>query len=103
MGNNFNILEVGKNARSAALAISDISDEVISETLVLFSKLIQKNKDKILKANQEDVQLAIHNNSSKAFIDRLKLDEDRVNSMQNVMLDIAKQISPVDKILTKNG
>ena len=99
MGNNFNILEVGKNARSAALAISDISDEVISETLVLFSKLIQKNKDKILKANQEDVQLAIHNNSSKAFIDRLKLDEDRVNSMQNVMLDIAKQISPVDKIL----
>ena len=48
MGNNFNILEVGKNARSAALAISDISDEVISEALVLFSKLIQKNKNKIL-------------------------------------------------------
>ena len=44
MGKNFNILEVGKNARSAALAISDISDEVISETLVLFSKLIQKIK-----------------------------------------------------------
>ena len=99
MGNNFNILEVGKNARSAALAISDISDEVISETLVLFSKLIQKDKDKILKANQEDVQLAIHNNSTKAFIDRLKLDDDRVNSMQNVMMDIAKRISPVDQIL----
>ena len=45
MGNNLNILKVGKNARSAALAISEISDEVISDTLVLFSKLIQKNKD----------------------------------------------------------
>ena len=44
MGNNLNILKVGKNARSAALAISEISDEVISDTLVLFSKLIQKNK-----------------------------------------------------------
>ena len=102
MGNNLNILKVGKNARSAALAISEISDEVISDTLVLFSKLIQKNKDKILKANQEDVQLAIHNNSSKAFIDRLKLDDDRVNSMETVLLDIAKQISPVDQILETN-
>ena len=102
MGNNLNILKVGKNARSAALAISEISDEVISDTLVLFSKLVQKNKDKILKANQEDVQLAIHNNSSKAFIDRLKLDDDRVNSMETVLLDIAKQISPVDQILETN-
>ena len=102
MGNNFNISKVGKNARSAALAISEISDEVISDTLVLFSKLIQKNKNKILKANQEDVQLAIHNNSSKAFIDRLKLDDDRVNSMETVLLDIAKQISPVDQILETN-
>ena len=102
MVNNLNILKVGKNARSAALAISETSDEVISDTLVLFSKLIQKNKDKILKANQEDVQLAIQNNSSKAFIDRLKLDDDRVNSMEAVLLDIAKQISPVDQILETN-
>ena len=102
MGDNFNILNVGKKARSAAFAISEISDEVISETLVLFSKLIQKDKDKILRANQEDVQLALHNNSSKAFIDRLKLDNDRVNSMQSVMLDVAKQKSPVDQILETN-
>ena len=102
MGDNFNILNVGKKARSAAFAISEISDEVISETLVLFSKLIQKDKDKILTANQEDVQLALHNNSSKAFIDRLKLDNDRVNSMQSVMLDVAKQKSPVDQILETN-
>ena len=102
MGDNFNILNVGKKARSAAFAISEISDEAISETLVLFSKLIQKDKDKILTANQEDVQLALHNNSSKAFIDRLKLDNDRVNSMQSVMLDVAKQKSPVDQILETN-
>ena len=99
MSNNFNILEVGKNARIAALEISEISDTVISETLVLFSSFIQKNKDKIVKANQEDVQLAIHNNSSKAFIDRLTLNEDRINSLQNVMIDIANQKSPVDQIL----
>ncbi len=102
MSNNFNILEVGKNARSAALALSEISDAVISETLVLFSSFIQKHKDQILRANHGDVQLAILNNSSKAFVDRLRLDDDRINSLQAVMLDVAQQKSPVDQILETN-
>ena len=102
MSKNFNILEVGKSARSAALALSEISDTVISETLVLFSSSIQKHKDQILKANHEDVQLAILNNSSKAFVDRLRLDDDRINSLQTVMLDVARQKSPVDQILETN-
>ncbi len=99
MSNNSKILEVGQKAHSAALALSEISDTVISETLVLFSSFIQKHKDQILRANDEDVQLAILNNSSKAFVDRLRLDDDRINSLQTVMLDVAKQKSPVDQIL----
>ena len=102
MSKNFNILEVGKSARTAALALSEISDTVISETLVLFSSFIQKHKDQVLKANHEAVQLAILNNSSKAFVDRLRLDDDRINSLQTVMLDVAKQKSPVDQILDTN-
>ena len=39
MSDNFKILEVGKKAHSAALALSEIPDTVISETLVLFSSL----------------------------------------------------------------
>ena len=102
MSKNFNILEVGKSARSAALALSEISDTVISETLVLFSSFIQKHKDQVLRANHEDVQLAILNNSSKAFVDRLRLDDDRINSLKTVMLDVARQKSPVDQILETN-
>ena len=102
MSKNFNILEVGKSARSAALALSEISDTVISETLVLFSSFIQKHKDQVLRANHEDVKLAILNNSSKAFVDRLRLDDDRINSLQTVMLDVARQKSPVDQILETN-
>ena len=99
MNSKYNMVTVGKNARIAARAVSEISDAVISETLILFSNRIKEHKDKILKANEEDIQLARHNNSSKAFIDRLTLNEDRVNSVQNVMLDIANQKSPVDQIL----
>ena len=102
MSKNFNILEVGKSARSAALALSEISDTVISETLVLFSSFILRHKDRVLRANHEDVQLAILNNSTKAFVDRLRLDEDRINSLQTVMLDVARQKSPVDQILETN-
>ena len=65
MSDNLNILTVGKNARTAALGLSEISDQVIGESLVLFSSLIQKNRAKILEANKEDVKLAIFNNSNK--------------------------------------
>ena len=90
---------VGKNARGAALAMSEVSEKVIDETLVLFSSLVQKNKFKILKANEEDLNVAINNKKSKSFIDRLKLDESRISSLETVLLAIAKQKSPVDKIL----
>ena len=99
MSTNFNTLTIGKNARSAAFSLSEISDQVISETLALFSSLIQKNRAKILEANDEDVKLALSNNASKASIDRLTLNEDRINSLQSVMLNVAKQKSPVGQIL----
>ena len=99
MTNNLNILEIGKNARSAAFSLSETSDQVISETLALFSSLIQKNRARILEANDEDVKLALLNNANKASIDRLRLNEDRIDSLQNVMLNVAKQKSPVDQIL----
>ena len=99
MINNFDILAVGKNARSAGLNLSETSDEVISETLVLFSTLIKTKKTKILEANVEDIKLALKNNASKASIDRLTLNEDRINSLQSVMLDVAKQKSPVNQVL----
>ena len=99
MSNNLNILTIGKNARSAAFRLSETSDQVISETLALFSSLIQKNRAKILEANDEDVKLALLNNANKASIDRLRLNEDRIDSLQNVMLNVAKQKSPVDQIL----
>ena len=68
MSDDLNILTVGKNARSAALRLSEISDQEISETLVLFSSLIQRNKTKILEANDEDVKLALQNNANKASV-----------------------------------
>ncbi len=93
------MVTVGENARIAAQEISEVSDSLITKTLILYSTLIKENKDKIVKANQEDIQLALHNNASKAFIDRLTLNENRINSLQNVMIDIANQKSPVDQIL----
>ncbi len=99
MKNKFSMLTVGKNARNAALAISEISDALINSTIIRFSTLIRENKDKILKANEEDIQIAIYNNASEAFIDRLKLNEDRIISLESVLLDIAKQKSPVGQIL----
>ena len=55
MSNNFKIEEVGKKAHSAALALSEISDTVISETLVLFSSFIEKTV-----AKSESLEVVIY-------------------------------------------
>ena len=36
----FDTLKVGKNARKASLTLSETPDEVISESLILFSRLM---------------------------------------------------------------
>ena len=79
MNNKLNMSTVGRNARVAAQEISEISDALITKTLILYSSRIRENKDNIVKANQEDIQLALHNNASKAFIDRLKLNFKKKN------------------------
>ena len=76
MKNNYNMVTVGKNARIAAQEISEISDSLVAKTLTLYSSRIKENKDKIVKANQEDIQLARHNNASKAFIDIVNIQEE---------------------------
>ena len=99
MNNKLNISTVGRNARNAAHEISQTSDSLINKTLTLYSNRIKENTNKIIEANQEDIKLALANNVSKAFIDRLTLNDDRIKSLQNVMFDIVNQKSPVDQIL----
>ena len=60
---------------------------------------IQKDADTILEANQADIQQAKENNKDAAFIDRLALDDERLQGICNTLEAIKSFEDPVGKVL----
>ncbi len=87
------------DAKKASLDIaildSAMKDQVLSEVV----KLIKKNAEKIIKANQRDLKSAKENGLDAARIDRLTLDEKRVAALAASVKEITKLPDPVGKIL----
>lgn len=88
-----------QEAKKASFELSILSDKIRSESIVLASDNIKKNKKKILSENKKDVELALNKKLNSSLIDRLKLDNDRVDSMVEGMKSISKLPNPVGKRL----
>lgn len=87
-----------KNAKAASLEIASLATDLKNKILREIAKNLIDNSAKIIAENVKDVDLAIKNNLSKAKIDRLILDEKRVNGLADAVLQIANLEDPVGKI-----
>ncbi len=89
--------KAAREAFRASLAVSsDIRDSVLRE---MADVLVEVTPD-ILKANKRDVAGARASGMSKAFVDRLILDEKRINSMAVSLREIAALPNPVDEVIS---
>lgn len=70
--------------------LARLSTKKKNEILCAMSKALVKNKKTILKSNDQDVSLAKKKGKSKALIDRLILDDKRIESMALGLNEIAK-------------
>ncbi|MCM8806859.1 MAG: glutamate-5-semialdehyde dehydrogenase [Candidatus Omnitrophica bacterium] len=89
------ILEDIKRTKEASYIISKLPVEKKNTFLETLVQKIIENKEKIIKTNEKDVNECIKKNYSSAFIDRLKLDEKRVNKMVKAIEDVIKLPDPV--------
>ncbi len=87
------------NIKKAFLDLSQITEKKRNSFLINLSKIIWKNKNDILLANQKDLEEANNKKLSKAFIERLILDESgikkiiqRLESMQNLNANLGEII-----------
>ena len=88
------ILERAKKARNALM----ISEEKKNEVLLMMAGSIEKNADRILEANKEDV-LAAHGKISDVMIDRLRLTYERIKAMADGIRALTRLPDPVGRIL----
>lgn len=87
------------DAKKAAFSISDLDTKTKNDILLEAAKLIKRNLQKIIKANQRDLKAAKENGLDDAKMDRLTLDEKRVLGLVSAIKEVAKLPDPVGNIL----
>ncbi len=92
------VLKICKDTKRASFEVSNLDSETKNNILLEAAKLIKRNSQKIIKANKKDLKIAKENNLSDAKVDRLTLDESRINALSSAVKDIAKLPDPVGKI-----
>ena len=98
-GNTKNIEKIGANAKKAASSLAKASSEQKNYALKAMSNNILADKKDILDANKLDIENSKSKNLSESFIDRLELNEERINSISDTLNEIESFKDPVGKIL----
>jgi glutamate-5-semialdehyde dehydrogenase len=92
---------LGAAARTGALAAREASAETRNAALTAGAAAIRTRASEIIAANADDLALAEANNLSKAMLDRLMLNEARVEAMAKGLEVIAALPDPVGKELAR--
>lgn len=90
----------GEGAKFASYKLANLSSTVKNEALHKIADLLIYSKEAILKANSVDIQKAKSKGLVPALIDRLTLDEKRIDSMAEGLLEIAGLPDPVGEVIS---
>ena len=89
--------KIGKNARKAFEDLKDVKHNKIKKVLNNYSKEILNNKNILIKKNLKDVK----NVKRKNLVDRLILNDKRIDSIRHSINEISKFKNPLGKVLEK--
>jgi glutamate-5-semialdehyde dehydrogenase len=93
------IAALGRRARAASRVVSRTSTAERNAALESAAEMLVKNCETILAANAIDVDNAIAAGQSTTVVDRLRLDERRVDAMASGLVQVATLPDPVGEVL----
>lgn len=91
--------QLASNARRASRALRALSAETRNQVLRRVAVLLRAETPAILVANRTDVEAAVSQGLSKAMVDRLTLNEKRVNDMAVALEEIADFADPLNRVI----
>ncbi|ABC63540.1 glutamate-5-semialdehyde dehydrogenase [Erythrobacter litoralis] len=94
------IQQLGTAARDAARGLVSASTEAKNKALMEAARALREATPALLEANARDVA-SVEGKKDEAFIDRLKLDEARVEGMASALEQIAELPDPVGRVLAQ--
>jgi len=93
--------KIGLNALNASKDLSLLNENKKNKVLTDFYKNLKSNKKKILKANKIDVLKANKKGLSQNLIDRLILNDNKINHIIKSVQEVIKLKDPTKKITSK--
>ena len=93
--------KIGLNALNASKDLSLLNEKKKNKVLTDFYKNLKLNKKKVLKANKIDVSKANKKGLSQNLIDRLILNDNKINYIIKSIQEVIKLKDPTKKIISK--
>ena len=90
-----NLISIGIKAKKASKIKIDSKSK--NKVLIKFLQLIDKNKKIILKENNKDIKFAIKNNLPENLIDRLTLNQKKLEEIQTSINKISELLGYISK------
>ena len=91
------IQQLVKKCYEASFDIAVASSEKKNMALKIIAELLVKSKQEIIDANKKDISYAETKKISSAMIDRLILNDSRIQKMADALIEIVKLPDPVGK------
>ncbi len=92
------ILETCQRARAASYEVAKLSDSAKNAALCRMANALEANVEKILAANQLDVDAAKAKGMKAALLDRLALDQKKIGNMAKELREVSALADPVGSI-----
>ena len=88
----------GQRAKEASYELMNATTTQKNEALLKMAEKLLENKDNILRENKKDLEKAIEKGTTKAMLDRLKLDEKRLADMADGLRQVVSLADPVGEV-----
>src|ERR1700678_1113286 len=93
--------DIGQAARQAALVLATASTEQKNAALSAAAAALRAQAAEIASANEGDMRQAAARGLTSALLDRLHLDEQRIEAMARGLEDIEQLADPIGKVLAE--
>ena len=92
------IMRKAREAKEGAKALAKLSSKEKNNILQKMAEALKKKRKTLIEENQKDIQCAEQKGLSKALIDRLTLNEKRIEEMAKGLMEVTALPDPVGEI-----
>ncbi|ALB48585.1 glutamate-5-semialdehyde dehydrogenase [Clostridium beijerinckii] len=94
------LIIMGQKAKEASYELGISSTKEKDNALIFMAEELIKAKEEIIKANKIDLEISESKGTSKAMLDRLSLNDERIEAMAAGLKDVVKLQDPIGEVIS---